>query len=75
MIVRPLFVIVGGQINFILATISLSQMDNCPSMKSFSLYIASINHNRKAGLRVKNYKSIIVMMQINQNFLLKLSRV
>ena len=66
MIVRP---------NFILATIYLSQIDNCPSLKSFSLHIASINHNRKAGLRVKNYKSIIVMMQINPNCLLKLSGV
>ena len=59
----------------ILATIYLYQIDNCPNLKSFSLHIASINHNRKAGLRMKNYKSIIVMMQINPYFLLKLSRV
>ena len=72
MIVRPIFVIVGGYINFILATIYLSQIDNFPSLKSFSLHIASINHNMKAGVRVKNYKSIIVMMQINPDFLLKL---
>ena len=59
--------------SFLYLHIYLSQIDNCPSLKSFSLHIASINHNRKAFLRVKNYKYIIVMMQINLNFLLKLS--
>ena len=54
---------------------ALSQIDNRPILKSFSLHIASINYNRKAGRRVKNYKYIIVMMQINPYFLLKLSGV
>ena len=45
-----MIVVMGGLINFILATIYLSQIDNRPILKSFSLHIASINHNGKAGL-------------------------
>ena len=59
--------------HFYICIFTLFQEDNCPSLETFSLHIASINHNRKADLRVENYKSIIVMMQINRMFLLKLS--
>ena len=58
----------GGGTNYVYLHIYLSQVDNWPHLKTFSLHITSINHNRMADLRVKNYKSIIVMMQINLTF-------
>ena len=52
--------------SFLYLHIYLSQVDIC--LQTFSLDIASINHNRKADLRVKNYKSIIVTYIFYSNF-------